>query len=298
VLLDALAPGGRVVRVERLRGGISCSVHAVRLEAADGARRDVVVRRFSSEYHTDKGIAAREFRVLEMLSSRGYPCPLPLLLQEDDAVFGSPTLVMTRLPGSGTLAPRDLDSYLEQLARSLARLHGLPTDEFAFLPEQLPGLQRLMERGPQSTDALQQEIWAALREYYPSVQKANRRVVQHGDFWPGNTVWHRGQLSGVVDWEMVRLGDPAKDVATCRCDISNVFGPDAARAFTRLYERERGEPAADLPFWDLRQAAQAMRYMGEWVVGYQDLGRTEVTFEVGAARTAEFARDALAQLRA
>jgi aminoglycoside phosphotransferase (APT) family kinase protein len=286
------------VRVERLRGGVSCSVQAVRLESRDGPRSDIVVRRYTSEYHTDKGVAAREFRVLQVLTSLAYPCPRPLLLEEDEAVFGAPTIIMTRLPGRGTLAPPDLNSYLDQLAHSLVQLHRLPTRKFDFLPREREFVQRTVDRGPQTADPLEQEIWTALREHYPAVARADRQVVLHGDFWPGNTVWHRDQLSGVVDWEGVRLGDPGKDVAICRLDVANIFGAEAARVFTELYERERGEAVAGLAFWDLRQASSAMRYMSHWAAGYQDLGRPELTTEETTRKTAQFARAALDQLRA
>jgi hypothetical protein len=83
---DELAPDGRVVRVRPLRGGISSSVHLVRLQAANGERQAVVVRRYG-EYgqRTDPAACVREFRLLEVLARSSFPAPKPLLLDGTEA---------------------------------------------------------------------------------------------------------------------------------------------------------------------------------------------------------------------
>ena len=98
----------------------------------------------------------------------------------------------------------------------------------------------------------------------------------HGDFWPGNTVWYRERLSGVIDWEMAHRGDPARDVATCRGDLAILFGRAAADDFTRRYEAARGAPVHGLAFWNLYTVRGAMRYMDEWAVGYRALDRPDL----------------------
>ena len=102
---DAIAPAGRIVRYQPLRGGISSSVHLVHVESADGVRSAVVVRRYSDyEQRVNPAACANEFKLLGILTSAGFPAPRPLLL--DDAsgnAFGAPTVVMTRLPGTSAL---------------------------------------------------------------------------------------------------------------------------------------------------------------------------------------------------
>jgi aminoglycoside phosphotransferase (APT) family kinase protein len=34
----------------------------------------------------------------------------------------------------------------------------------------------------------------------------------HGDLWPANVLMHRGHLTGLVDWTMAGIGDPALDL--------------------------------------------------------------------------------------
>jgi aminoglycoside phosphotransferase (APT) family kinase protein len=290
-LRDALAPGGDVVRVRPMRGGVSCSVHSVRLADACGVRRNVVVRRYGDDWQAeDPAVCTREFKLLDVLSERGFPVPRPLLLDQEGSIFGAPTIVMTRLGGRAVLSPRDVDSYLQQLAEVLVALHRVPTAELDFLPRQRPRVDEILARGPASTDPLEARVWAAVRGLWPSVAEADRATVIHGDYWPGNTVWQRGRLNGIVDWEMAQLGDPARDVATCCCDLSVLFDIDTANEFIRRYERIRGAAVADLPFWSLFVARGALRYMHAWVAGYHALGRTDLDGTTARARVAAYTR--------
>jgi aminoglycoside phosphotransferase (APT) family kinase protein len=294
-LRDELAPRARVTRVRPMHGGVSCSVHEVWLESAAGTRQNVVVRRYGEDWHVDTWVCGREFKLLQVLTDRGFPAPRPLLLDNGAAVFGAPTLVMTRLPGRATLQPRNLPSYLEQLAEALASLHATPIEGLAFLPNQDARLQHSMDRGSASRDPLEHRVWEAVRALWPSVGKEQRLV--HGDFWPGNTVWYRDRLSGVIDWEMAALGSSARDVATCRCDLTNLFDLATADAFTRFYERAVGAAVADLPFWDLLVSTGALRYIADWSRGYRDLGRIDLTRDAARQRVEGFARAALADAK-
>src|SRR5215216_4236958 len=108
--------GGEVLRVTELKGGVSCSVHAVRIKRPDGTRENVVVRRYGADWQAEAPeVAQREFTVLEALAHRGFPAPRPLLLDKTGDLFGMPTIVISRLPVRGVLTPRALDGYLQQM---------------------------------------------------------------------------------------------------------------------------------------------------------------------------------------
>jgi aminoglycoside phosphotransferase (APT) family kinase protein len=292
---DALAPDGQITRVRPLRGGISASVHLVQLEDTGGEPRAVVVRRYGDHYPPSQPSASeREFDVLEILARASFPAPRPLLLDAEGGPFGSPTVVMTRLPGRPLLAPRDLTSYLQQLAATLAELHRLPTHELGFLPDQREMVTRVLGQRSDTDDALQQAILEqAVAEWSRISQLVEQRVLVHGDYWPGNVVWVRGRLTGVVDWEQPRLGDFVKDVATCRGDLWVLFGHAAADEFLRAYERAAGNKVHDLRFWELLISIEAVREMPEWAVGYRSLGRPDLTTETAVPRIRAFAQAAL-----
>jgi aminoglycoside phosphotransferase (APT) family kinase protein len=290
-LRDRLLPGGRVVAVRALRGGVSSNVHAVRLEGDDGTRHDLVVRTYGPDWTEDPAACGREFRLLGVLAAHGLAAPQPVLLDQDGDLFGGPTLVISRLPGRGMLRPRRLDTYLQELADALVQVHRVPLAEVDFLPRRPPRV----ERGPSSDDPLEAAVWAALRGLWPAVERGTPpRALIHGDYWPGNTIWHRARLSGVVDWEMAQVDDPVRDVATCRTDLAVLFGPEAAADFTRRFEQARGAAVEGLAFWDLYVVALAMRWMAFWAVGYQALGRQDLDEATAQARLAAYARLLLA----
>ena len=117
----------------------------------------------------------------------------------------------------------------------------------------------------------------------------------HDDFWPGNTVWYRGRLSGVIDWTLAKLGDPRADVAYCRIDITFSNTIDLADAFAAAYERDAPSPLPDLWYFDLYRGLTALFYYELYLRGYHDAGLTHLQTPEVLARLRAFLRRALAQ---
>jgi hypothetical protein len=72
-------------------------------------------------------------------------------------------------------------------------------------------------------------------------------VLLRRDFHPGNVLWRRGAVIGVVDWQGACTG-PAVADAHCRVYLL-IFGTDAAQRFTVLWQRAAGatyHPWADV----------------------------------------------------
>jgi aminoglycoside phosphotransferase (APT) family kinase protein len=290
---EQLAPGGRVLGVRALKGGISCSVHALRVERPDGTTTEVVVRRMDPAWGPSaNAIAEREFRLLEVLARHNFPSPRPLLLDRSGERLEAPGMIITRLPGRGVLLPRNVPSFVDQLAATMVQLHTLPTDELGFLPPQRDSVDAVIARGPDNDEPFHLEVWAAVRELWPNIKAAGRKDLLHGDYWPGNVVWHRDRLSGVVDWEETKLGHSIRDLATCRCDMSVLLGAEAAARLTAAYPGDKSE----LPFWDLYVSTGALRYMHEWVRGYNDLGRVDLDAQMARERVKNFAAAALQRI--
>jgi aminoglycoside phosphotransferase (APT) family kinase protein len=297
---DALAPGGRVGRVRRLRGGVSSGMHAVELFGADGARRWVVLRRFGDyRLENDPTVCQQEWRVLQLLERHAVPAARPLWLDAAGTVCGRPALVTTLLPGRPQLAPPDVAAWARGLARAIAAVHLAPiaAADLDFLTDQGSHLDRVLSGEP-SAEALAHPggaaAWAALRHGWPRVRRHEHRLV-HGDYWPGNTVWHRGRLTGIVDWEQSRRGDPIQDVGCCRHDLALLARPGAADQFLAAYEAAAG-PAPNLWFWDLHVATTgAFSGLDHWLEGYRDLGRTDLTMDVLRARRDAFIASALSR---
>ncbi|UCE86896.1 MAG: phosphotransferase family protein [Deltaproteobacteria bacterium] len=180
-----------------------------------------------------------EFRVLHALSEDPLCSPPTLWFERDPAVLTRPFYVMERLPGDAPVpgsrpdgSPPFSDAERQALAPevvdALARIHAIDWKArgLAFLGAPEPGpaaaereLGRWQERirrsqlpaEPIVTEAL---LW--LRGNLPSTPEI---TLVHGDFRLGNwlveSVDAAPRLSGVLDWELVHLGDPLEDVAWC-----------------------------------------------------------------------------------
>ena len=74
------------------------------------------------------------------------------------------------------------------------------------------------------------DVHAALVEDIDRIEWSDGTFV-HDDFWPGNTVWYRGRLTGVIDWTYGEVGDPRTDVAQCRLDLALINGAGVSDTF-------------------------------------------------------------------
>ncbi|QFG23501.1 phosphotransferase family protein [Actinomadura sp. WMMB 499] len=202
---DALAArlGAGIDGLERLSGGASRETWAF---IADG--RPLILRR-DPPAAPDAAAMAREAALLSSAAAAGVP--VPTLVDHGDDLDGAPYLIMERLTGE-TIPRRLLRTERPGLARELgailARLHAM-----APVPD-LPDADPL--------DALA-EYYDAFEEPRPAVElafrwlRANRpaptgRTVVHGDFRNGNLMIDGPDVTGVLDWELSHLGDPAEDL--------------------------------------------------------------------------------------
>ena len=300
VACAAILPGGRVAAVRRLRGGIASGMHAVDLVGPDGRHRRVVVRRYGRwRVEHDPRVAEQEWATLTALERVGAPTPRPIWVDPGGTVFGCPAIVTSRVPGRGLLAPRDLAGWVRQLAEALALIHAAPLAdaELAILEDQRAEVGRRLAREeappPLRDRPLGPEVWSALRQGWPRIEPTVPPGLVHGDYWPGNTLWRYGRLSGVIDWEQVRRGDPTQDVACCRLDLTLLFGPEAAERFLRTYLAASARTIYHLAFWELYVASGALEDVEHWVEGYHDLGRTDVAPDLARARLERFTSEAL-----
>lgn len=300
-LARAIQPGSRVVAVERLRGGESTPNHAIDLVTPSGERRRFVVRRFGKRnLRADRHIAEHEWDILRFLDGASLPAPRPVLLDAAGKLFGMPALVMTCLPGRGLLTPDDVHTWARQLAHALVRIHHLPIHRMrrGLVPRPQRWVMRWKERDPPSyltKYPLASTIWSALRPRSEALA-AGPDVLVHNDYWPGNTLWSRDRLTGVVDWGTACFGPLGLDVGYCRLDITLELGPEPATTFLRAYESEAGARVENLAAWDLVAATRAVPDGVGWMSGYRQFGRTDLLPRTVASRFGKFVAAALDHL--
>jgi aminoglycoside phosphotransferase (APT) family kinase protein len=203
------------------------------------------------------------------------------------------------LPGAPLARPANEESWIDQLAGALAEIHNVPVGALPadyrrnVKPADLIE-QRLGRWAPRILLELRDDIGDALRTATPQVI-SNGEVLTHHDFWFGNTLWSGEKLTGIVDWDGAVIDDPAFDVAYARIDMQLVLGDDGPDRLLRRYAARRG-PLHSVPFWDLLTLLPAFRWLEDWVVGYREVGRDEITDELARERVEAFARRALAAL--
>ncbi len=298
-IVDAAAPGGRVTGVRRLHGGVSEITHLVRLAGAAGERRAVVVRRYqTASMQRWPDAPARMWRTLTALAAAntGVRAPRPVLFDESGARFGAPAVVMTREPGRAGLRPRDPERWLRDLAEAVVPLHQTPiTPALAFLnrPRDWPAVPLAVAHANQLARHPLGEVIRAVFQRHSAAMARLPLCLIHGDYWAGNTLWRRGRLSAIVDWEQAALSTPGEEIGYCRMDLALQRSETDADAFGRAYEQAAGSTVPFLPVWDL---AGAMRVPGElelWLPGFQALGLTHLTVEECKQRLFTFTERAL-----
>lgn len=271
------------------------------IERADGTRFKVALRRFMRENRSSRPEhVAHEYRVLQLVEEAGIPSPRPLLLDAEGRLFGVPAIVLTYLPGQPLYIPRDLSSWANDLAAALLRVHAVTPERFdlSWLSVHLrDGIREELERRreyAQQDGALAREVHAVLEAEIDRISWPAPSFV-HDDYWPGNTVWRFGRLTGVIDWTHAELGDPRTDVAQCRIDLALIPGPDAADAFRDAYQTNARTPLQDLWYFDLFRGLRAILSYQHWLAGYHDAGLTHVTPSLARERIEAFLRAALAE---
>ena len=206
---------GREVEISEpvlLAGGASKEAWAV---DADGER--LLVRRAAGGViHMHTLSLADELAVLEAAYEAGVKAPRPYGYIPDLA--GREAFVMERLEGE-TIGRRIVQreelararaALPLQMAEELAKIHSIPAERVAFLPEsRLEQMADELAAVDEPHAAIELGLWW-LRENRPPARAA---VFTHGDYRIGNLVVGEEGLVGVLDWEFAHLDDPVRDLA-------------------------------------------------------------------------------------
>jgi aminoglycoside phosphotransferase (APT) family kinase protein len=269
--------GGHPVAIEgltRLSGGASRETWAFDY-IGDGPRTEAIFR-----CDPIRGIPSMPGRVLEYHLIKaaweaGVVVPEPLW--DGDDRFGVKFFVMRRVAGE-TLGARLVrgEQYAQaraavpaQLARSLARIHGIHLadhPELADLPGPAAGEPTAAAEVAHYESAFREASFdphpvfeLAFRWLHQHMPAADEQTLVHGDYRLGNFIFGEEGLRGVIDWELAHWGDPMEDlgwlaVRSWRFGGSKpVAGVGEREAFYAAYEAAGGF-AVDrerVRFWEL-----------------------------------------------
>lgn len=232
--------GVKICGMRAFKGGSSSSIHSLRVEGKN-CPQTVVLRRYVLEELNaeEPDIAEREARVLQLLERVDVPTPGLLAVDPTGRHAGVPTIVMTRVGGRLDWAPTDLDGWLHQLAWVLPEIHAASINAADGVREFTPYVPESWEPPGWLTNKL---LWERAVEVFHGPRLDPDRVFIHRDYHPGNVLWRRGRVTGVVDWQAASIGPRAADVWHCRANLIGRFGIDVADRFLHLWQAHTGDP--------------------------------------------------------
>lgn len=225
-----------------------------------------------------------QFRVMKILGNTDVPVPRMRWFEEDAEPLGVPFYVMDRVRGRvpsdnppmhtagwvAELPPQERETLWWQGFEAMARVHRLDWKALGL------GFLDRPERG--STPLAQQlhyyeeyVDWGLERARYPLIERAlawlhanapaeESVALCWGDSRLANQIFDGLSCVAVIDWEMVRLGDPVQDLvwwlASDRCftegiGVERLAGIPGWAATIARWEALTGREARHLAYWEV-----------------------------------------------
>ena len=293
----------RSLIVEQMMGGERHHLFKVTCDSHESFSVAVRVNSISSE--RDRLKSRREAHVLKFLD--GDLAPRLYNFDESGRWFPEPAICVFYIEGE----PKDLNQMsaysIEELGRTLARIHSLDTGELYLSPDVNPNAatakEYLVERLESSINSkiphtdvelpagISEKFWLAYSKVCIAVVSGlkdelfdsdERLSLVHGDVVSLNVIW-RDHKPVLIDWEDTRLADSAEEIAYTFTENKLNAGRRSAfwEGYSSQVERDTGELEARVAVWELVTAfGSAIWWLDRYVrrlqveAGGQDDGST------------------------
>jgi aminoglycoside phosphotransferase (APT) family kinase protein len=233
--------------IAQMKGSTSSSVFLIQCARGANPKRFVLRVLDNQEWLAEEpDLAAHEAAALEEAQKAGLRAPKLVAYSSNDIGFGAPVVLMSFIEGNIELRPSNFQQWLGGLAGELASIHQHTADAFPWRFRSW--VERATLTPPKWTTV--PRLWERAIELVPRAEPDSHSVFIHRDYQPTNVLWHKGAVSGVVDWINACRGPAGVDVAHCRTDLAQMCGPAAADQFLDAY-REVAHGFAYNPYWDL-----------------------------------------------
>ena len=243
----AVGVTGAPLHIERMSGSTSSSLFLIEVPRGDIPERYVLRVLDNRDWLTaEPDLASHEAAALDEAQRAGLPAPRLVAYADNNVGFGAPVVLMTFIEGGIELRPADSWDWLQSLAEQLATIHQHEANAFPWRFRSW--VNRAALAPPPWSKA--PRVWERAIELWLRTEPECRAVFIHRDYHPTNVLWRGGAVSGVVDWINACQGPAGVDVAHCRTNLAQMYGPEATDRFLDAYLEVADGFAYD-PYWDV-----------------------------------------------
>jgi aminoglycoside phosphotransferase (APT) family kinase protein len=262
--------------IVQMKGSTSSSVFLIQCPRGSKPQRFVLRVLDNQEWLAEEpDLAAHEAAALEEAQKAGLRAPKLVAYSSNDVGFGAPVVLMSFIEGNIELRPSNFQQWLGGLAGQLALIHQHTADAFPW--RYRSWVEKAALAPPKWTTI--PRVWERAIELALGAEPDSHSVFIHRDYHPTNVLWHKGAVSGVVDWINACRGPAGVDVAHCRINLANMFGPAAADQFLDTYI-EVADGFAYNPYWDVDSILDACIPQPSFYGPWQEFGLSIIAPEV------------------
>lgn len=233
-----------VQKIRPLKGATSSDLYEIEM-----GQETLILRLFTLKEWVEEepDLAKHEAASLRYASQIGVPTPEIIAFDADGTFCGTPAVLMSKVPGSVDLKPKNLKNWLDQLAETLFQVHQLdakdfPWHYFSYIDVSKVEIPRWSK---------QPALWEKAMKIVKGPEPETPECFIHRDFHPANVLWSDGKLSGVVDWPNACRGPVGADLGHCRMNLAALFDADTADVFLDTYQSLADDSFKYEPYYDL-----------------------------------------------
>jgi aminoglycoside phosphotransferase (APT) family kinase protein len=256
-------PGLHVTDFRQLVGGYQKTTILFAMEDHAGKRDSLVIRAEKADRFVtlDAGDVCSEYEIVRLAYAAGIVVAEPMWLEPNAKRLGQKFFVSRKVEGDnyGTAiaAAQPLTNVIAQeFIKTLATIHAVPINAaFKSSPIGRWAKHATVRASTAANVAYWlNQPWLAAANPSPVLWRLktwlednvppdlDKPCLVHCDFGVHNFLVRNGKISGVLDWEAARIGDPAEDIAWClQSSAGKINGPLALRWYQEFTGRRVSE---------------------------------------------------------
>jgi aminoglycoside phosphotransferase (APT) family kinase protein len=295
-VLSLYPEGSELTDIHELKGSTTARMISFKVKIRSSeADKELVLREYEDPRFTAEDILHEKYALQQAASLR---IPVPEVIRADPYGLANskPMILMTALKGDVNLTSSHHGHWLENLAKTLCRLHdnSVKEGDYRYARYQDPVAFQL----PQWTHF--PEVWEALKEIAQLPEPEAAKVFIHRDFHPANVLWENNQVTGVVDWMNACVGPKSVDLGHCRWNLAMLYGTRSADDFLMYYLRNAASSFEYNVYWDIVSLLDVLEDSARISVypGWEVFGKSDITEEMMRKRMDDYAQSLLSRFRA